>query len=78
MFFIRNLIKSFSNSTYSEKYKAFEFDNHLLRRINISQAYFKPTVQSSVSLSEPGLRFQYVYEKNMYMLINVMLLKKRA
>ena len=30
--------------TYSGKYKAYEFDNHLLRRISILQAYFKPAV----------------------------------
>ena len=50
----------------TQKNKVSEFDNHLLHRINILQAYFEPTVQSSVSLSEPGLRFQYIYEKNVY------------
>ena len=37
---LKNLAQTFSNSTYSEKYKAFEFDNHPLRRRRILQAYF--------------------------------------
>lgn len=51
--FIRNFSKAFSNSTYSDKYKAFEPDNHLLPLIGI----FEHTVYIAISISEPGLKF---------------------
>ena len=41
----------------SEKCNFFEFDNHLLRRISILQAYFEPKVYIAVSKPEPGLGF---------------------
>ena len=53
--FRRNITKTFSNSTYSEKCLIFEIGNHLLNRLNILQSYFGPAVHVSVSISESGL-----------------------
>ena len=35
-------------------HKVVEFNNHLLLRICILQAYFEPTAHISVSMSQPG------------------------
>lgn len=45
------------NSTDSEKYKVFEFDNHLLLSISILQAYFDPKLYIAVYISDPVLGF---------------------
>lgn len=43
--------------TYSEKYKAYEFDSHLVHRISILQAYIQAYSPHCVSISESGLKF---------------------
>ena len=47
----------FFNSTYKEKFKAFEFDILLLRNISIFQACFESTAYVALSVSEPDLEF---------------------
>ena len=56
--------KSFSNSTDLQKCKTLEFGNlSLLRKYITSIAYFEPTVSIAISISQPGLGFQYAYKK---------------
>ena len=60
MFYLREILhKLFRSSTDSKKYKAFEFDNHLLRSIRILEAYYDPRayIAVSISISELGLEF---------------------
>ena len=57
--FISNIIweilhKLFGSSSDSKKYRAFEFDNHLLRIISILQVFFDPKVYIAVSISGLG------------------------
>ena len=56
--------KSLSNFTDSQKCKTLEFGNLSLRRKYITSiAYFEPTVYITISISQPGLGFQYAYKK---------------
>ena len=56
--------KSFSNSTDSQKCKTLEFGNLSLRHKYITSiAYFESTIYIAISISQPGLGFQYAYKK---------------